>query len=297
MKTIRLEPGCVRCILEKQLDKYPADAAPQEQLAYMQAVLKVLADADQTMGAPVIVRAINTVQKRMFGMERDFSEIKAHYNDIMLSQADEIAARLEAAEDPLKLGLQYAMTGNYIDFGAVRSVSEDKLKELLDAAVSQPVDEREYRALREDLLHAGKVVYILDNCGEIVLDKLLMQVIRRLNPRAEVTALVRGMPVVNDATMEDARQVGLEHVAVVIGNGNDIGGTCLEELSDEALAVVRGADVILAKGQGNFETLTGCGLNVYYVFLCKCAAFAQRFAVPVYTGILINEREIEHPDE
>ena len=105
-----------------------------------------------------------------------------------------------------------------------------------------------------------------------------------------MTVLTRGQPTLNDATVDDAHTVGLDAEFPVIGNGTDYPGTVLEEISDAALKAVQEADLIIAKGQGNFETLNGCGANIYYLFLCKCNLFVRRFAVPRLTGMLVNER-------
>ena len=125
------------------------------------------------------------------------------------------------------------------------------------------------------------------------MDKLLIELLRELYPSLSVTVLVRGAPVLNDATMEDARQIGLDaiHGVSVMGNGDSIAGTVLERLSPEAFAAVMNADVLIAKGQGNYETLQGCGLRIYYAFLCKCQFFADRFSVPLLTGMLVRERD------
>ena len=135
-------------------------------------------------------------------------------------------------------------------------------------------------------------MYLTDNCGEIVMDKLLIEEIQKLNQKAEVTVIVRGLPVLNDVTMEDAIQVGLTEMVNVIGNGSEIAGTYLEDISEEAKNVIDDADVILAKGQGNFETLRMCGKNIYYIFMCKCEMFAKRFQVPRYYGMLINDKNL-----
>ncbi|MDO4323662.1 MAG: ARMT1-like domain-containing protein [Lachnospiraceae bacterium] len=292
MEQARLKPECIKCLIRGQLDRHPSDITEQEKTDYMQSVLKLIANAKRSVSAPSIVRSIYALQKEMFGYERDFSEIKKHFNEVMLAREGQIAGELEASPDALRLGIQYAMTGNYIDFGAMEHVDEEKLKQLLNSAKDNPIDEEGYQALKADLLRAEKIVYITDNCGEIVLDKLLIQVIRKLNPAVSVTAIVRGEAVVNDATMEDALQVGLTEIAGVIGNGSNVGGTCLDEISEQARAAIDTADVILAKGQGNFETMSECGKNVYYIFMCKCDMFAKRFAVPLYTGLLVNDKNL-----
>ena len=103
---------------------------------------------------------------------------------------------------------------------------------------------------------------------------------------------MRGLPVLNDATMEDAKQVKLSDIASVSDNGTAIAGTCLERISFEARQKIDEADLILAKGQGNFETLRYCKRNVYYAFMCKCKMFADKFGVPQYTGMFINDLRI-----
>lgn len=138
------------------------------------------------------------------------------------------------------------------------------------------------------------MVYLLDNCGEIVLDKLLIRLLQVLYPNLKITAVVRGGEVVNDATMEDARMTGLTEIVDVIGNGDDVAGTILSRVSPECLQIIEQADVILAKGQGNFESLHGCGKNVYYLFLCKCDWFMRKFQAERFQGMFVNERRIPY---
>ncbi len=286
----RLRPECISCLLKSHLEKYPTDASPDEKLKYMQNVLKVAAEAKKSDSAPVLVNKINVIQREMFGYEEDFAEKKLHYNSLMLEMEADIGQKIREAEDPLKLALQYAMTGNYIDFGTHNDVTETELNALLNQATSNPVNNMEYQSLKKDLQDAENIVYIVDNCGEIVLDKLLIKEIRRQFPKARIIAMVRGGAVLNDATIEDAKQVGLTEMVRVIDNGNNIAGTCLEALSVGAAVALDGADVILAKGQANYETLRKCGRNIYYIFMCKCEMFAKGFGVPKFTGMLVNEK-------
>ena len=249
-----------------------------------------IANASESMSAPMIMREITKIQRQMFGNEMDYSEIKRHFNQLMLEKEMNVQKEIDASEDELKLAIQFAIIGNFIDFGAMKSVDEQKLEEFVSSARDISVNEEEYISLRKDILDAKKITYLTDNCGEIVMDKLLIRVIQRMNPEADVTVLVRGEQVLNDATMEDAVQVGLAEMTDVRGNGSDIAGTCIEELSEEARTIIYDSDVILAKGQGNFETMQMCGLNVYYIFMCKCEMFARKFQVPRFTGMLLSDK-------
>ena len=292
MELIRLNPGCISCLLKSRLEDFPEDTPNEKQIEYMQRVLKAISETPKSEGAPVIVRTINRIQKEMFGYNKDFTHVKSHFNELMLEKAPFVSEKLRQSQDSLKLAIQYAMTGNYIDFGAMNNVDEEQLDQLLDRASDNYVDEKEYVALKADIEKARGIVYLTDNCGEIVMDKLLIEEIQKQNPNAQITVIVRGKPVLNDATMEDAIQVGLTEMVNVIGNGSEIAGTYLEEISTEAKDAIDCADVILAKGQGNFETLRMCGKNIYYIFMCKCEMFAKRFQVPKYYGMLINDKNV-----
>ena len=290
MEVRRLHPECISCMTKVHLEKCPKDIAEEKKVEYMQKVLKILAEAPAKYGAPVIVRTIQQLQEEMLGIKQEYAEIKKRYNEVMMQYEDKVMEHMAKSEDSVKTGIQYAMIGNYIDFGARITVTEEHLTELLNAPERFVVDEKQYQELRTDLGKAKKLVYLTDNCGEIVMDKLLVREIKNAYPDLEITVMVRGYEVVNDATMEDAMQVGICDIATVMPNGSDIAGTWVEEISEEAKKVLDEADVIISKGQGNFETLRKCGRNIYYIFLCKCDLFANTFHVPKLTGMLINEK-------
>ena len=290
MDTIRLRPECISCIVNKQIEKYPASVSMKDKIEYMKRVLKIIADAPINMSAPEIVNIICGVQREMFSIETDYTEIKKHFNDLMLKTETFMRNEIHKSGNPLKRAVQFAMTGNYIDFSAIENVDEKELKRLLEESDKNPVDDSELMSMHRDILQSKRITYLTDNCGEIVADKLLISVIKDMNPSAQLTAVVRGGNVVNDATMEDAKQVGLTDIITVIGNGSNIAGTSHDKISHDARVAIDYADMIISKGQGNYETLQKCGKNIYYIFMCKCKMFTEKFRVPLYQGILINDR-------
>lgn len=291
MEKIRLNPECISCLMKKHLEAYPKETSRLDKIQYMQSILKIISDADEEMSAPELLSQINEVKRDMFGKAEDFTEIKKHFNSMMMSFENDIKSKINSANDPLKMGLCYAMTGNYIDFGALDSVGEDKLRELIDNVNENMIGDKEYEDFKREIEKSKRVVYLTDNCGEIVFDKVFISVIKNMFPDVSVTAIVRGYDVLNDATMTDANEIGLDRVVNVIDNGTDIAGTCLDKISKQASEIIDSADLIISKGQGNFETLQMCGKNIYYVFLCKCQMFADRFNVPLYSGMLIKENK------
>lgn len=292
MQNIRLNEECINCIISKYLKDYPENADYEARLSYIQGVLKILAEAKITESAPELVEKVALVREKIFGEQKDFSEIKKHFNTLVMSLEDEVYSKIQAGNNIVEAALKYSMMGNYIDFGVVENVDERKLMEFLDRAPEVEIDEFEFKQFEKELETARKMVFLTDNCGEVVLDKLLIKAICSRFPNLNMEVIVRGLPVLNDATMEDAKQVKLSDIASVSDNGTAIAGTCLERISFEARQKIDEADLILAKGQGNFETLRYCKRNVYYAFMCKCKMFADKFGVPQYTGMFINDLRI-----
>ena len=280
---------CKDCQIKKNIDAYPAWAS-SEKIEVYQARVRDILDKCYGLSTPQVAEKMYNLRRELFGSDKDYSEIKSHFNSLMLSMLPYMEQHVQVLEDPLAMAVQYAMAGNYIDFGAMESVDENVLQAQLDQAADIMIDEDVLERFRKDILSARRMVYFTDNCGEIVTDRLLISTIRDLAPEIEVTVIVRSKDAVNDATVEDARQIRMEEAANrVIGNGNGMPGNVISEMSPEAMDVIEKADVLVSKGQGNYEGLSGCGLNIYYLFLCKCEAFMKRFGVPQFTGIMTHE--------
>ena len=287
---MRASADCILCLLQKKLETAPAGG--EERLAFLREAFETVLSSDPAWTTPQLSKRIDALFSQRFGdcEADDYRKIKQCYNEKMLSLEAELRQRINAAQDPLALAMILARVGNYIDFGAVAEVDDALLQRLIRNAESEMLDPIEYVRFREESQSARSILYITDNCGEIVLDKLLLQTLRQRNPNARYAVLVRGKPTLNDATLEDAHRIGLDEEFTVIGNGTDYPGTVVDEISEEARDAFRTADLIVSKGQANFETLNGCGANIYYLFLCKCNLFSRRFAVPCLTGMLVNER-------
>lgn len=288
----RWNSHCTQCLLKQHLTNYPDTATEEERLTYIRRLFSILTEIAPGESSPVVVNRILTLQKEMFDQFVDYTDIKKHFNQLMLEQEDWIYADISSAADPIRRALQYVMKGNYIDFGVLSDVNSEKLMELLSQAKDQTIDELIFEELMQDLTSAKNMVLLTDNCGEIVLDKLLIRTIMSQFPDLQIRVIVRGGHALNDATMEDACQVGLPDLVKVIGNGTCLQGTYLPDISKEARDLLEQADVILSKGQGNFESLQYCGLNIYYLFLCKCDLFTKRFHTHLYNGILTNDRYV-----
>lgn len=290
---MQVSAACIRCMADRQEERIQRRTDLDEQIKakYMKAVLRVIGESKDGTSAPELVEEISKVYESFFGKEQEYTKIKYEHNEKMMFAEQEIQSNIERAEDPLAQAILYARTGNYIDYGAMDVVDEGILKELIQKAAQETLDAENYHSFRQDLEQAKTLVYVTDNCGEIVLDKVLIQEMQKQYPALQIAVLVRGREALNDATIEDAEQVGLMKLVPVVGNGTGIAGTVLEKITEEARKLLKEADVILAKGQGNFESMYGCGLNVYYLFLCKCDWFVKRFGLTKNAGVFLREGE------
>lgn len=290
---MKLNPFCMCCAVNKQEEKIRKFPDMDKKTEYMKKVMAILSGSEEQDCSPSLSVEIQKLYSEFWNCPmEDFTEIKREFNQLMLNMEASIEEKIRKADDPLEKALLYARIGNYIDFAAISNVDQSTVITLLDEKSSEALDEEEYKNFIHDLSSARKLVYLTDNCGEIVLDKLAVQILKEQYPNLDITVIVRGYPVVNDATMKDAEEIGLTDLVKVIGNGSNIGGTWIPGINSESRELLYQADVILAKGQGNFETLNDCDLNVYYLFLCKCDLFQRRFHAENLQGMFLNERRL-----
>lgn len=279
---MRVIESCAECLFDKQ-----------QQLSndpfYLKEIREIIDNRSENDSAPYLVHLFRQVYENRFGPSKPYAEIKRKYNDLVLEKEDAIRKKIEASNDTLRTALGYARIGNYIDFGAMNVVKEDEFLNLLDQAELKERDQAVMNSFIRQCETAGSFLLLADNCGEIVLDKLFIEQLLKRFPHLEAKVMVRGGEVLNDATEEDAIYSGIDQIAQVISNGNTIAGTVYEMLSEEAKRALDSADIILSKGQGNYETLNGQGRHIFYAFLCKCELFTNRFDVPRLTGILTEE--------
>ena len=283
---MRLSEKCAVCLYDKQ------KRLTQDE-DYLAEVREFLENRDPEDTSPYMVYLFDQAFLRRFGDQGEtgrYRSLKQTFNDLVLSMEDAVRQRIEAAEDPLAASVLFARIGNYIDFGAMQDVSTETFLGLFEDPKMGEADRRTYLSFLEACAKAKSFLLIADNCGEIVLDKLFLEQLARRFPRLEMYVLVRGDVVLNDATPEDAAYAGIDRLARIVSNGAPIPGTVYKMLPEEARRVLDTADVILAKGQGNYESLSHQGRHIFYVFLCKCDLFTSRFQVPKLTGMFVEEK-------
>lgn len=274
---------CLPCLVRQALDVARlASPDPAVHEGAVRDLMRWASRMDFHHPPPFLAQRVHRRLRKRTGGADPYRELKQRFTRLALGLAGEWDKRLRALPDPLELAVRLAIAANVIDLGAKTGLSEKDLPQAFERAVHEPLvgDLGEFRRSVEA---AERVLFLADNAGEIVFDRLL---IARLGPR-KVTVAVRGAPVINDATLEDAAEAGLTGFVEVVSNGSDAPGTILEDCSAAFRRRFDAADVVIAKGQGNYETLAGAPRPVFFLFKVKCPVVAAHAGLPLGAHALL----------
>ena len=290
---MQFDAHCIDCLVHRHfqlaMEKGDGDKADAD----LRDVMRIILDAPKGVSAPWLTGAFTEAYAKYWPGEDAYAKLKQDSNDLVLDLLPKLRPMVEAAEDPLALALQFARTGNFLDFGIL--TPEKAHEALWDAVEKTPgmaLEPNAYGKFREDLSTASHLVILGDNAGEIAFDTLFVEELRKLYPDLDVAYCVRGANTLNDATRADAAYVGMDRLCRIIDNGSAIAGTELDYLGNELKAELDRADIVISKGSGNLESLAGCGMNVYYIFMCKCKRVANILGCENMTGQFLREKDL-----
>ena len=289
--SIALDAQCIVCHIRRHVATALSLGDGDTATRFAKELMKLYIAAPDDVSMTALGPQVDALYRRFYDVGEDrFAKEKADSNRFVMDRLDTIRHRAESAADPVLAGLKLAILGNYIDFSALQGqVSFDTLDRMLGKALEAELDMAVYGDFCNELAAGTKLLYLTDNAGEIGFDRIFAEQLQRAYPHLEITFCVRGGNAQNDATRADADAVGIPFR--IIDSGCAIAGTEISLLGPEAKQVMDAADVIIAKGQGNAETLLDCGYNIYYAFLVKCVRFEQRYGKPKFTPMFVKERQ------
>lgn len=257
---------CISCIIRQTIEIVRrVEKSEKKQREILTAIVKRLSKMDiNRLTPPEATKFAHDEIQRITGIKDLYKEPKRQNNREALRLYPYLKRLVKRASDPLFMAIRLAIAGNIIDYGAlahfdIRHTVKDVLKKKF--AVS------DYKRFKRDLKKAKLLLYIGDNAGEIVFDRVLVE---ELVKRVEVVFVVKSKPVLNDVLMEDARMVGMDKVVKVVPSGSDHAGTTVANGSKHFKKLYKKADVVIAKGQGNFETMDKEKKNIYFLLKMKC---------------------------
>jgi uncharacterized protein with ATP-grasp and redox domains len=278
---------CFPCFVRQALDA--ARLATDDEKVHAKVVREVLrlaADLDMSQSPPTIGQRIHRLIRELVGKDDPYSNIKKRFNNLALLLYPELRKQIGDSNDQLETAIRLAIAGNIIDFGVNNSLEESYVKETIDDSLNGYLDSKQIQDFKDTVNAAEEILYLADNAGEIVFDRLLIEQL----PYEKVIVVVKGRPVINDATMEDAAIAGLTRIVEVIDNGSDAPGTILENCSQDFRHRFDKADLVIAKGQGNFETLSDVNKDIFFILRAKCPVIARHLGCEIGSMILTKNK-------
>ncbi|MEW6379449.1 MAG: ARMT1-like domain-containing protein [bacterium] len=276
--------NCFPCFIHQTLnalDMLNADAQVRERV--LREVLRCSSEIDLLLPPPAMGRAIHNLIQRECHAPDPYREAKDRFNRLALALYPDMARKIKNSPNPLEVAVRLAIAGNIIDFGIHTRLQMSQVHQSVQEALDTPLDPAAFALLDQAVQEARQILYLGDNAGEIVFDRLLIETL----PSEKITFVVKGGPIINDALREDAEFIGLADLVPVIDNGANAPGTVLELCSADFVRRFHQADLIIAKGQGNFETLNDVPQKIFFLLKAKCPVVAEHVGCKINSMLLL----------
>lgn len=280
---------CIPCFLNQTLAtlrKITDDEAMHEMI--LREVLRMVSGINMNQSPPAMAQHIHRVIKQMTGSNDPFAQEKEEHNRFAMSLIPEIKKRHQHDPDLFSKMLRLSIAGNIIDSGINHPIKRSEVLQSIDRSITTPLEKKAVDDLRNEVEKATDILYLGDNAGEIVFDRLFIEQM----PHDRITYVVRGKPIINDVTMDDARDVDMFNLVKVIDNGSDAPGTILNECARQFQERFASSDLVIAKGQGNYETLSDVNKNMFFLLQVKCPVIAKDIGYDVGSFVVQSRQQM-----
>lgn len=291
---------CIPCFFRQALEASRIAGADQKtQKDILDKLAKTLPDFSLNASPPEMGRIIYRLVREMTGNDDPYKDIKAESNRASLGIYDELKRKVGRSRDRLLTAIELAIAGNIIDYGVKNSLDVYKEVERIltienDSIRKEDKKRFDFHEFKHALKGAKSILYLGDNAGETVFDRILIEEIMYMHKDKKVIYAVKERPVINDALFEDVKDCGIDKIAEVVSTGLDSPGTILRLCSKEFLAIFKKADMIISKGQGNFEALSDSKRPVFFLFMAKCPMVAKELGCCMGDVLLLYLKGLEN---
>jgi uncharacterized protein with ATP-grasp and redox domains len=289
---VKIFLDCIPCLIRQSLDAAGL-ATPDETVhaRVLREVLEIAKETDLHESPPVMAQRFHRRIRELTEESDPYREVKDSFNRLALKQYPKFRNQVQRSANPMETAVRLAIAGNVIDFGANSGLTKRELHDAILHAMSAPL-EGNVEGFLDAVSRANNILYLGDNAGEIVFDGLLIE---QISPD-KVTFAVRGAPVSNDATMVDAKDSGITEMVEVIDNGSDAPGTLLDDCSQDFRERFERADLVIAKGQGNYESLSEAEKDIWFLLKAKCLLIARDLRCRVGSLVLRRSESAAIPN-
>jgi len=285
---VKIHVECIPCFVRQACEtvcRVTSDEGMRWQA--VQEVCALVRETPDDSCPPSFAERVYDAIAAITGNNDPFVAEKKQANELALGLEPRFREILSSVPDPLLAAVKFSIAGNSMDLGVVREYGD--VGSLAEAMLASPLGIDDYTAFRRSLSHAGHVLMVGDNNGEIVFDRLLIEEMRKVRD-CRFTYVVRGRPVINDITMEDAREVGIDRIAEVVDSGAGAPGLLLSACSKEVRDRFLSADMVVSKGQGNYESLSNAPRDVFFLLMVKCQVVSRDLHAPVGVAVVKHQR-------
>ena len=285
---------CIPCFFKQALESAKmAGADKKTQKRILSELAEVLSQFPLASSPPEMGKVIYGLVKKVTKKDDPYLEIKEKSNKLALGFYDKLKKKVSHSYDRLLMAVELAIAGNIIDYGVKNTLDVDmELKRILDEekkAIKEVSKTKfNYKDFKRALADAKKILYLADNAGETVFDRILIEEIKNIDKDKEITYAVKEEPVINDALIKDALSCGIDKAAKVISSGSDAPGTILSLCKKPFLNIYNKADMVISKGQGNFEALSLAKRRIFFLFMAKCSVVAEDVGCKIGDVILLS---------
>jgi uncharacterized protein with ATP-grasp and redox domains len=282
---MKTNPECVPCLLRQAREAITYTGVETDYaFEVLRRVLRLMSELDWTLSAPVLTQQVHRLIRQLTRNSDPYAVVKERMNRWAAELYPTWHRLFHEAHTPLEAAVRLAIVGNLLDVGPKMQLDDDVLHAAFEEALTAPLL-GSVAELSDAIRSSRSILYLADNAGEIVFDRDLLAQL----PRDNCTVAVRGTPILNDATLADAEQASLPDFCEIISNGSDAPGTLLEDCSPEFRARFEAADLVIAKGQGNYESLAGVDRRIFFLLKVKCPILAESIGCPCGSLVLRNQ--------
>ncbi len=285
---------CIPCFFKQALEASRiAGADTNTQRNILHDVARAIPRFSLEASPPEMGRIIYNLVKKHTNTDDPYEKIKEANNLLALGMYDRILERLNQSDDRLLAAVDLAIAGNVVDCGVNDPARIDaELKKLISSEGNSNSNRNrgffDYNEFRDSVHSANTILFLADNAGETVFDRILLEIIRKIDHTKEIIYAVKEKPIINDALEKDAIDCGIDGIARIMSSGSDAPGTIPSLCSDEFLRIYRNADIVISKGQGNFEGLSDTKRVVFFLLIAKCPVIARDIGCRVGDIILLH---------
>jgi len=283
---------CIPCFLRQALAAARRSTDNETiQRHVLNSVSFIIPDLALDATPPEIAQQVYRVVHEITGNNDPYTEAKKYANQSAMSLYARMKDIVDYSDDTLETACKLAIAGNAIDLGARAEFGS--IYSIIEESAGYQLDPEHYRHFKESIGQSNLILYITDNAGEIVFDRILIEQLLRIK-KLKIVCVVREKPIINDATLDDALQVGLDKVATIVSSGSDAPATILSQCSPELMSCYHAADLIISKGQGNYESLSNRTESIFFLLKVKCPVIARDSGYDIDSPVLISSAVLKN---